>query len=501
MDVFASGFEMPSSDAALQPILTRLQPVLDDLGLRRSDDQAGFALYERNQADDCERLGFRVQSTSDSRGRWTFAVACGLEWTALDRQPGWIVLPGTHWAATLDAIVRAPRSSLSRPPREFPVTVPSDADRWIALLGDWIPEAFRILDQTRDERHRRILADLDARTRVLRQRFKLLGQRISECRTPTQRRQKLPPNLVDVVAACPWNVLQILQGQLASAGPQRTTLDLSQVAFERDTDDRTRPRAGLRLVQHLLDTVLQPADVDGPGSDSDRPDEQIAGGATWRIGRRRIVLSVVHPPGREQELVLGVTGQAPEYPLEPRDQDEAARGANPDSGGRPSLARGTARALPTPKARSAKKNRKPAEPTAGKPVRSPSPRVVAQRAVRCVETWKGQAESAFGCVADWSLADDVEAHDAGLQDRIHQAATERFQSAATALSERYGDPARTTAARLRRIPHNGVLESRIWSVEGQLVYLVLTHEDRELPVQILVGRTVGPRTSRNRSSS
>lgn len=492
--------EMASSDTALQPILARLQPLLKRLGLKRGEDQAGFVLYERNQAVDCERLGFRVQSSSDSRGRWAFAVACGVEWTALDRQPGWNVLPSTHWAATLDAIIRAPVSSLSRPPREFLVTALSDVDRWVALLGDWIPEALRILDQTRDERHRKILADLDARTRVLRQRFKLLGQRISECRTPAQRRQKLPPNLVDVVEACPWNVLPILHGQLGSARPQQTTLDLSLMAFGRDMDDGAQPLGALRLVQRLLDTVLHPADVTGPGSNPDPLDEQISAMVSWRIGRRRIVLSVVHAPGKGKELVLGVTGEAPEYPLTTRGRDEAAHGANPESRPRRSPAGRSVRVPPTPKVRAAKKPQGPVKP-AGKPVRSPSPRVVVQRALRSVSSWKGHPEAAFGCVAEWTFANDIEAHDAGLQDRMYQAAAERFQQAATALSERYGDPVRSTAARLRRIPHNGVVDSRIWSVAGQLVYLVLTHEDRELPVQILVGRTAGPRTSRNRPSS
>lgn len=82
---------------------------------------------------------------------------------------------------------------------------------------------------------------------------------------------------------------------------------------------------------------------------------------------------------------------------------------------------------------------------------------------------------------------DVEAHDDELQTSLEENFLANFQKYERSVTGRYGSPGTNGNNDHPGIPHCGVLRYAIWTIDGQSLYLALTHEDRELPFLIVMG--------------
>lgn len=83
--------------------------------------------------------------------------------------------------------------------------------------------------------------------------------------------------------------------------------------------------------------------------------------------------------------------------------------------------------------------------------------------------------------------DDAEAHDdSGMQG--HYANFEAiFERARSELSASYGQPVRTGNDYDEDIPLNGIVQFAVWKIESKLLYLAFVHEDRGLPILLMLG--------------
>lgn len=91
-------------------------------------------------------------------------------------------------------------------------------------------------------------------------------------------------------------------------------------------------------------------------------------------------------------------------------------------------------------------------------------------------------------LAEWEFLSDHETADRELQQHVEASFVEKFKDARKKLAKEFGVPAETGIEGHRDIPCNGVLEFAIWSVGRKRFYLAATHEERDVPVQLVMGR-------------
>jgi len=90
-----------------------------------------------------------------------------------------------------------------------------------------------------------------------------------------------------------------------------------------------------------------------------------------------------------------------------------------------------------------------------------------------------------------SFPDDPSAHDNDLVERLYQEFSADFDLARAELSEKYGPPTRTGNQSDPAIPLNGVFRFAIWEIDGSQLYIAAAHEDREIPILLVIGSDQG----------
>ena len=72
-------------------------------------------------------------------------------------------------------------------------------------------------------------------------------------------------------------------------------------------------------------------------------------------------------------------------------------------------------------------------------------------------------------------------------ERLYKEFLAEFDRAAGELSKKYGTPARMGKQDDSAIPLNGVFRFAVWEVEGTELYLAAAHEEREVPILLMMG--------------
>ncbi|MCX5662961.1 MAG: hypothetical protein NTW19_25025 [Planctomycetota bacterium] len=83
--------------------------------------------------------------------------------------------------------------------------------------------------------------------------------------------------------------------------------------------------------------------------------------------------------------------------------------------------------------------------------------------------------------------DDSEAHDDEFTERLHEEFSADLKRAQKDLSKIYGKPVRTGTDDDDVIPLNGVFCFAVWAVGETSLYIAAAHEDRGVPVLLMVG--------------
>ena len=83
--------------------------------------------------------------------------------------------------------------------------------------------------------------------------------------------------------------------------------------------------------------------------------------------------------------------------------------------------------------------------------------------------------------------DDAEAHDDQAMDRLYVDFEFGFERALLELSASFGEPIRTGNRDDEVIPLCGIIRFAVWSVESKRLYLAFAHEDRGLPILLMMG--------------
>jgi hypothetical protein len=88
-----------------------------------------------------------------------------------------------------------------------------------------------------------------------------------------------------------------------------------------------------------------------------------------------------------------------------------------------------------------------------------------------------------------STDDDEEAHDDDAIDKLYEDFSSEFDRVVTALSKECGKPSRKGKEDDEIIPLNGVFRFAIWSVDDKLLFVAAAHEDRGVPILLMLGTT------------
>jgi len=87
--------------------------------------------------------------------------------------------------------------------------------------------------------------------------------------------------------------------------------------------------------------------------------------------------------------------------------------------------------------------------------------------------------------------DDASAHDDQALEKLYQEFAKDFDKVQAELNKQYGPPSRTGKADDDLIPLNGVVRFAIWSVEDKQLFAVAAHEDRGVPILLMLGTAEG----------
>jgi hypothetical protein len=85
--------------------------------------------------------------------------------------------------------------------------------------------------------------------------------------------------------------------------------------------------------------------------------------------------------------------------------------------------------------------------------------------------------------------DDASAHDDAALEKLYQDFAKDFDQVQAELTKQYGEPTRTGKADDDAIPLNGVFRFAIWSVDDKQLFAVAAHEDRGVPILLMLGTT------------
>lgn len=87
--------------------------------------------------------------------------------------------------------------------------------------------------------------------------------------------------------------------------------------------------------------------------------------------------------------------------------------------------------------------------------------------------------------------DDEEAHDDEAIDKLYGDFSAEFDRVEAALTQKYGKPSRTGKEDDDVIPLNGVFRFAIWPVDDKQLFAAAAHEDRGVPILLMLGTANG----------
>ena len=93
-----------------------------------------------------------------------------------------------------------------------------------------------------------------------------------------------------------------------------------------------------------------------------------------------------------------------------------------------------------------------------------------------------------------TLEFDGDKDDDELDDRLHAEFSADFDRVKAELASAFGPSARTGSEDDSIIPLNGVFRFAIWNIEGKTLFAAAAHEDRGLPVLLMLGTLTGDET-------
>jgi len=86
---------------------------------------------------------------------------------------------------------------------------------------------------------------------------------------------------------------------------------------------------------------------------------------------------------------------------------------------------------------------------------------------------------------------DEEAHDEEAIEKLYAEFAAEFDRVEGALTKRYGKPSRTGKEDDEAIPLNGGFRFAIWEVDDKQLFVAAAHEDRGVPVLLIMGTAEG----------
>jgi hypothetical protein len=93
----------------------------------------------------------------------------------------------------------------------------------------------------------------------------------------------------------------------------------------------------------------------------------------------------------------------------------------------------------------------------------------------------------LGEVRIHEFPDDESAHDDELTERLYIDFSDEFERVQTELTKQFGAPSRTGATDDEAIPLNGVFRFAVWDVGNKQLFAAATHEDRGVPIILMLG--------------
>ena len=85
---------------------------------------------------------------------------------------------------------------------------------------------------------------------------------------------------------------------------------------------------------------------------------------------------------------------------------------------------------------------------------------------------------------------DGDEHDDDAIDLLHQEFKEDFDAATCVLTTEYGPPSQAGTDDDDAIPLTGIEVFNIWNAGDQRLFLAISHEDRGVPILLMLGCTV-----------
>ncbi|MEZ6142790.1 MAG: hypothetical protein R3B84_19685 [Zavarzinella sp.] len=87
--------------------------------------------------------------------------------------------------------------------------------------------------------------------------------------------------------------------------------------------------------------------------------------------------------------------------------------------------------------------------------------------------------------------EDEEAHDDEAIEKLYTDFSAEFDRVEAVLTKEYGKPSRTGKEDDEVIPLNSVFRFAIWSVEDKQLFAAAAHEDRGVPILLMLGTADG----------
>jgi hypothetical protein len=85
------------------------------------------------------------------------------------------------------------------------------------------------------------------------------------------------------------------------------------------------------------------------------------------------------------------------------------------------------------------------------------------------------------------FTDDEEAHDDERTEKLYAEFSSELERAQKELMTVYGEPSQVGESDNEIIPLNGVFRYAVWEVEGSQLFIAASHEDRGVPVLLMMG--------------
>jgi hypothetical protein len=85
------------------------------------------------------------------------------------------------------------------------------------------------------------------------------------------------------------------------------------------------------------------------------------------------------------------------------------------------------------------------------------------------------------------FTDDESAHNDELVERLYAEFSTDFYRVQAELTDTYGEPSRVGERDDAVVPLNGVFQFAVWEIGDRLLFAAAAHEDRGVPILLMVG--------------